>query len=60
MECFNRVKVRNTIEGELYLPEEVVFSYNEKIVKPTYDEGFELINIVKDGTVVNTIEKTEV
>ena len=60
MECFKRVKIRNTIEGELYLPEEVVFSYNSKIVKPTYEEGFELINIVKDGTVVNTINKTEV
>lgn len=56
MECYNRVKVRNTKEGELYLPEEVVFSYNEKIVKPTLDEGFVKINIVKDGTIVNTIE----
>ena len=33
MECFKRVKIRNTKEGELYLPEEVVFSYNEKIIK---------------------------
>jgi len=56
MECYNRVKKRNTIEGELYLPEEVVFSYNEKIVKPTLDEGFVKINIVKDGSIVDTIE----
>ena len=56
MECFKRVKIRNTIEGELYLPEEVVFSYNEKIIKPELTEGFVKINIVKDGTIVNTIE----
>ena len=56
MECFNRVKIRNTKEGELYLPEEVVFSYNEKIIKPELSEGFVKINIVKDGTIVNTIE----
>lgn len=56
MECFKRVKIRNTKEGELYLPEEVVFSYNEKIIKPELTEGFVKINIVKDGTIVNTIE----
>lgn len=56
MDCYKRVKVRNTKEGELYLPEEVVFSYHEKIVKPELDEGFVKINIVKDGTIVDTIE----
>ena len=37
VECYNRVKMRNTMEGELYLPEEVVFSYNEKIKRPTFN-----------------------
>lgn len=59
MECFKRVKIRNTIEGELYLPEEVVFSYNEKIVRPTLEEGFKRIKIVKNGTIVATIEYVE-
>ena len=59
MECFKRVKVRNTIEGELYLPEEVVFSYNEKIVRPTLEEGFKSIKIVKNGAIVATIETVE-
>lgn len=51
-ECFNRVKFRNTLENELYLPEEVVFSYHQKLIKPTFDEGFKFIKIVKEGNIV--------
>lgn len=49
--CFERVKRRNEIEGELYLPPEVVYSYHERLVKPTYDEPFTLIYYVHDGKI---------
>ena len=50
--CFERVKKRNTIEGELFLPEEVVFSYHSKLIKPECEEGFEFVKTIKDGKVV--------
>lgn len=50
--CYERVKVRNTIEGELYLPEEVVYSYHERLIEPSFEEGFEFIKKVSDGKVV--------
>ena len=52
-------KVRNTIEGELYLPEEVVYSYHSKLIEPTFDEDFVFIKKVKDGKIieVNNNEK---
>ena len=50
--CYERVKQRNKIEGELYLPEEVVFSYNEKLIEPTFDEDFIFIKKVLDGKVI--------
>lgn len=50
--CHARVINRNTMEGELYLPPEVVFSYHEKIVEPTFEEGFSFIKIVTDGEIV--------
>lgn len=51
--CAKRVEMRNKMANELYLPVEVVFSYGEKIVKPTLDEGFiEIIN-------VNNLERKE-
>ena len=51
--CAKRVEMRNKMANELYLPVEVVFSYGEKIVKPTPDEGFiEIIN-------VNDLERKE-
>ena len=50
--CYERVKTRNTIEGELYLPEEVVYSYSEKLIEPTFDEDFVFIKKVKDGKVI--------
>ena len=57
--CYERVKVRNTIEGELYLPEEVVYSYHSKLIEPTFDEDFVFIKKVQDGKVieVNNNEK---
>lgn len=50
--CFERVKERNKIEGELYLPEEVVFSYHSKLIEPTFDEDFYFIKTVEDGKVI--------
>ncbi len=53
--CYERVKIRNTIEGELYLPEEVVYSYQEKLIKPSFEEGFQFIKIVKNGEIVEEV-----
>jgi predicted kinase len=47
--CMERVKIRNENPNELYLPPEVVFSYHERLVKPTYEEKFTKIFIVKDN-----------
>lgn len=50
--CFERVKERNKKEGQLYLPEEVVFSYHSKLIEPTFDEGFYFIKTINDGKVI--------
>ena len=58
--CIDRVNKRNNIEGELFLPIEVVASYGNKVIPPTYNEGFNnaycifnrpelLKNVVLDG-----------
>lgn len=55
--CKQRVEKRNNIEGELFLPIEVIDSYFEKIVKPTLEEGFNFIKIINHfGEVIETIE----
>ena len=46
--CYERVKLRNTLPNERYLPEEVVLSYGDKIIKPTLDEGFKDIIIINN------------
>ncbi len=44
--CASRVECRNQMANELYLPVEVVYSYGEKIIKPTLEEGFiEIIDV---------------
>ena len=48
--CFERVKVRNTLPNERFLPEEVVLSYGDKIIKPTLEEGFKEIIVVNNDT----------
>ena len=55
--CYERVKIRNTIENELYLPEEVVYSYHSKLIEPTFEEDFVFIKIVRDGKIVEVKEK---
>lgn len=58
--CIDRIDKRNKIEGELFLPLEVVASYGSKVIPPTYFENFDnvyyvsnkpelLKNIVLDG-----------
>ena len=55
--CKQRVSVRNTIEGELYLPVEVIDSYYEKLVKPTIDEGFKFIKVINEmGEIIEEIK----
>ena len=55
--CKQRVSVRNNIEGELYLPVEVIDSYHERLVKPTLDEGFKFIKIVNEiGEIIEEIK----
>jgi len=55
--CYERVKIRNTMENELYLPEEVVYSYHSKLIEPTFEEDFVFIKIVRDGKIVEVKEK---
>lgn len=54
--CFERVNNRNHMPNELFLPPEVVFSYHERLVIPTYDEPFTLIYVIKNDK-TNLIEK---
>lgn len=50
--CYERVKQRNKNKEELYLPEEVVLSYYNKIIPPTFDENFIFIKNIKDGKII--------
>lgn len=52
--CYERVKIRNTLPNERYLPTEVVLSYSEKIIAPDIKEGFKKII-----TIDNSIDKTD-
>lgn len=50
--CYERVKLRNEDKDELYLPLEVVFSYNEKLIEPSFEENFEFIKKVEEGKII--------
>lgn len=50
--CCERVKLRNDNPNELYLPPEVVFSYHERLVKPSYDEHFSKIYHVVNNELI--------
>ena len=54
-ECKERVIKRNTMPGERYLPPEIVESYGHSIIKPTLEEGFLFIKIVKNGEVIEEL-----
>lgn len=46
--CKERVKIRNTIEGELFLPIEVIDSYFNNLVPPSLDEGIDKIIVINN------------
>ena len=46
--CKERVKRRNNMKGELYLPIEVIDSYFENLVIPTIDEGIDKVIIINN------------
>ena len=47
--CKERVKRRNNIEGELYLPIEVIDSYFNNLVIPSVEEGFDKVIIIDNN-----------
>ena len=56
--CKNRVALRNKIEGEIFIPLEVIDSYHERLIEPTIDEGFSFVNIVDEfGNIIEQKNK---
>lgn len=56
--CVNRVRIRNNDPNELFLPVEVIKGYYDKIVEPTFEEGFVEINYINEiGKIYKTIKK---
>lgn len=47
--CKKRVEKRNKIADELYLPIEVIDSYNAKLIAPSVDEGYIFIKIYDEN-----------
>ncbi len=56
-ECFSRVVERNKLADSLFLPPEVVYSYGEKIVFPTLEEGFCFIKTIEFGKIIKSENK---
>lgn len=56
--CVSRVSIRNNDPNELFLPVEVIKGYYDKIVEPTFEEGFVEINYIDEiGKIYKTIKK---
>lgn len=53
--CHKRVVDRNTNPNELYLPEDVVFNYYEKLIPPTLEEDFVFIKTVQEGEITKEV-----
>lgn len=53
--CASRVEQRNKDNTQINIPIEVIYSYSERLVPPTLDEGFKCIKIVRGGKVVEVI-----
>lgn len=49
--CVSRVEKRNKGVNEIFIPLEVIYSYNEKLEIPTISEGFKEIKTVIDGVI---------
>ena len=54
--CVQRVAQRNKDRSQINIPIEVIYSYSERLVPPTLDEGFVKIKIIRDGIVSEVIE----
>lgn len=54
--CAKRVEKRNKDNTQINIPIEVIYSYSERLVPPTLDEGFKCIKIVRDGKIAEVIE----
>ena len=54
--CVQRVAQRNKDRSQINIPIEVVYSFSDKIIPPTFEEGFNIIKIVRDGKVAEVIE----
>lgn len=46
--CVKRVAKRNKMQGELYIPLDVIPSYGKTIIPPTYDEGFSECRVISN------------
>ena len=46
--CKKRVEKRNTFQGEIYIPLEVIESYSKNIIPPTEDEHFDKVIIINN------------
>ena len=44
--CKLRVEVRNTKDGEIFIPLDVIDNYSQKVEMPSDDEGFDEIIII--------------
>lgn len=54
--CAKRVEKRNADNTQINIPIEVIYSYSDRLVPPTLDEGFKAIKIVRDGKIDEVIE----
>lgn len=54
--CASRVEQRNKDNTQINIPIEVIYSYSERLIPPTLDEGFKSIKIVRNGKVAEVIE----
>lgn len=54
--CAARVEKRNNENTQINIPIEVIYSYSERLVPPTLDEGFKFIKIIRNGKVAEVIE----
>lgn len=54
--CAARVEKRNNDNTQINIPIEVIYSYSERLVPPTLEEGFIAIKIVRDGKISEVIE----
>ena len=46
--CKERVEKRNKLDGEIFIPLEVIESYSKNIIPPTYEENFDEIIVLNN------------